>query len=316
MNEADDRSMEIQTLCDSWLAAATPSEGGLAIGAATEQFRLRNQGIHFHELSYGEIRAACLGLTKVLLHPGLNTVIDFDHQLFWSWCGELFAGTNSNYFTSDEREIKDLYGLACRASLAGVFRPDPTGWEKQRERTMVMEPNARELMHHSHVVLGYLALPLMEAIVKKACHNHVRYDGIVTAEFSVPGEADHRRYDVGRRISSVRDLLWLLRENVAGPDLVAALDSQRGQIARLEPQTDPFDLLFRWRNSSLHGETALPTIGGTVFNTAILVALDAIAADYESRRDAIVDQVRREAQMAQLSGGGYRSPWSYYPPYW
>jgi hypothetical protein len=71
-------------------------------------------------------------------------------------------------------------------------------------------------------------------------------------------------------------------------------------------------VLFRWRNSSLHGETSLPTIGGTVFNTAILIALDAIAADYESVRDRVIHHVRWEAQAA----GGHRSPWLYYPPYW
>jgi hypothetical protein len=48
---------------------------------------------------------------------------------------------------------------------------------------------------------------------------------------------------------------------------------------------DPFDVVYRWRNSSLHGQASLPTIRGTVFNTAILVALDAISADYDSMRD-------------------------------
>jgi hypothetical protein len=317
MNGTSDRTHEIEDLCDSWLATAMPSEGGgLTIGVATEQFRLRNNGIQFHELRYSELRAACLGLTKVLLHPGLNTVVDLDHKLFWSWCGELFAGSKSSYFGDDEREIKELFGLACRASLAGVYRPDKRGWEEQRDRTAAMEPNARELMHRGHTVLVYLALPLLEAMLKKACHAYVRYDGSVGAQFSVPRGKDRHQYDVGGRISSVRDLLWLLHEEVADLDLVDALDSQRSQIARLEPEKDPFDVLFRWRNSSLHGETSLPTIGGTVFNTAILVALDAVATDYESLRDRVVDQVRWEAQTVQLSASGYRSPWSYYPPYW
>jgi hypothetical protein len=132
MNEAD-RSQEIERLCDAWVAAATPASGGLQIGEGAERYRLLANGIAFHDLTYAELRAACLGLARVLLRPGLNTVIDFDHMLFWAWSAEIFAGSAATYFDDAERESKELFGLACRAALAGTYRPDDQGWKENRD---------------------------------------------------------------------------------------------------------------------------------------------------------------------------------------
>jgi hypothetical protein len=288
--------------------------GDTVIGPETAKHRLLENGIVFHELNYAELRAACLGLSQVLLFPNLNTFIDSDHQVFWSWCGELFARHHltGTYFTRDEREISQLFGLACRASLAGIVPPG-TSQQDFMQKFDAMEPNARELVVHGHDVLVYLAFPVLEAILKKTCGAYVQYDGEVLAPFTVPSKLGRRSYTVGKRISSIRDLLWLLYEEVANDDLVDGLDTLRAHIALLEPSRDPFDVLFRWRNSSLHGEESLPTIGGTVLNTAILVALDAISTGYESFRDSVIEYVRHELATAQLPGR--RSPWSYYPPW-
>jgi hypothetical protein len=247
----------------------------------------------------------------VLLRPGLNTIIDHDHELFWSWCGELFAGTKATYFMDSEREVKELFGLACRTALAGISAPGRAGWEEQRDRITQMEPNLRDLVTRKHVVLVYLTLPLLEAILRKTCSQFVAFDGEVRSAFHPRSRSDP--YRVGQRCSSMRDLLWLIYDDVAGAEVREGLDFVRRHLSELEPGKDPFDVLFRWRNSSLHGETSLPTVGGTVFNFAILVALDAIAAEYEALRDQIMEQVRWEAQTASSD---FRSPWSYYPPYW
>jgi hypothetical protein len=70
---------------------------------------------------------------------------------------------------------------------------------------------------------------------------------------------------------------------------------------------DPFDVVYRWRNSSLHGQASLPTIRGTVFNTAILVALDAISADYDSMRDRALENVELLARDGSLIAVSYSS---------
>jgi hypothetical protein len=308
------RASEITALCESWVAAAT-AEGGIAIGSATEQYRLRNNGIYFHELDYGSIQTACLGLSRVLLHGGLNTVIDWDHRWFWAWCGEIFAGRTGMeggaYFGGAEGEIRQLFGLACRAALAGVFNSnDPDAWERQREQRQHAEPNAQALIDESQVVLVYLSFPLLEAISKKACGTYVDADGRVIAPFSVPG----RSYRVGARCSSVRDLLWLLHDDVASDNLRSALDLQRQHLQGLDSSVDSFGLVYDWRNSSLHGSAHLPTIGGTVFNTAILIALDGVAAHYGDLRDAALGQIAH-SRSAQALGVSH-DPFSFYPPYW
>jgi hypothetical protein len=284
-----DRSEEILGLCQRWVEAVTPAEGGLAITDESDNLRLRNNGIHFHELSYPELRAACLGLTQVLLRPGLNTVIDPDHQWFWAWCGELFAGPfethfreEGTYFSEEEREIKDLFGLACRAALA--------------EGSEEMELNAFELTVHGTVVLVYLALPLLEAIVKKKCASYVAYDGKVRAPFP---RGRNGSYSADQRCSSVKDLLWLLHDEVAGPELREGLDFFREHLSELDTNKDPFALLYEWRNSSLHGSGLLPTIGGTVFNLAILVALDGIEEEYANYRH---DRIRSRGTTEENRG--------------
>ena len=116
------RGPHIKDLCKQWVDAATTPDGGMMIGESTEQYRLLRNGIAFHELDHEELRASCLGLSTVLLRPGLNTVIDLDHQWFWAWCGEVL-GARSGYFSEDQRELRTLLGLVVRASLAGVYQP-------------------------------------------------------------------------------------------------------------------------------------------------------------------------------------------------
>ncbi len=77
---------KITELCDSWVAAVSMEGGGFAIGRESEQYRLFNNGVQFHDLEYESLIASISGLTKVLLLPGLNTVVDQDHFGLWSWC--------------------------------------------------------------------------------------------------------------------------------------------------------------------------------------------------------------------------------------
>ena len=277
---------------------------------------LRN-GVVFHELDHEQIRAACIGLSSVLLLPGLNTVIDQDHQWFWSWCAELLCRSGSSYFSSEsDRELRATVGLCCRAALAGVYRNDRDGWERQRDQSKNMEHNARAWVQGAHTALAYLAFPLLEGIVKKHCARYVGMDGRVVEAFEVARiDGTARPYRVGQPCSSLRDMLWLLYDRVASEELRHDLDEQRIHLGAFASESeDGFEVLYRWRNSSLHGEASLSTIGGTVLSTALLISISALQAEYESVRASAVDGVRREA-MSAASGIDYRSPWSYYPPY-
>lgn len=298
----------ISDLCDSWVAAATGA-GTIQIGTASEQFRLRSNGLEPHDFTYSEVRAACIGLTRLLLLPGLNTIIDFDHQLLWAWCAEVLVGSHGQFFDANEHDLKSLLGLACRASLAGVQSPDGSSFQKSRQQYELMEPNARELMTHAHEVLSYLSFPLLEGVLRKVGKSYITYDGVVL----VPFQVKNRKYEANERCNNLGDLLRLLEAQIASPDLRQALDDLKKHLQRLDPSKDAFDIVYDWRNSSLHGEARLPTIGGTVLSMTLVIALDQIQSTYNALRTEVTKQIAWELQTASLTG--HRSPWAYYPPW-
>ena len=113
-----DRSAQIRQLCDAWRQAVLLPNGSIAIGGASEQHRLRANGIQPHDLSYNELRAACVGLIGVLLLPGLSTVIDEDHEWFWAWGAEILLARGNGLFFDAEAEIRGLVETTVRAALA------------------------------------------------------------------------------------------------------------------------------------------------------------------------------------------------------
>lgn len=300
----------IEGLCDAWLDAAT-REGGISIGGESEQYRLRNNGIRFHELNFEELRSACVGLSKVLLLPGLNTIVDLDHFLLWSWCGELLLGPDGT-LTEAEADIAQLARAAVRAALVGARPPTEEAFERARRAQEVLTPNAKQHLQESHVALAYLSLPLLEAITRRACHEYVDLTGKVLAPFP------RRRsgtYTEGSRCSSVVDLLELLVARVADEPLSDDLQLIRGTIAMASESEDGFDTIWEWRNSSLHGETRYPTIGGTVLTLGLRIAVEELNGDYEGARNRALERAQQAVGTSQVVGRWDPPPWSFYPPY-
>lgn len=284
----------------------------MAIGANTEKFRLLANGVQFHELDHDAMCSAFIGLSKVLLRPGLNTIIHQDHFGIWSWCGELLLSPRAQLFPLDQHEIKSLFETALHSALAGCRRPTTSKeeWQEQNRINDLQPHHAKQLLLKSSTVLAYLAFPLLEAVLKRACSAFVSLDGLVVSSFTVPKRRGNpRQYDPQHLCSSLRDLLLLHYTSVAGPKLKALLNSFRGHIALLDGTQDPFDLIYSWRNQSLHGSTNFQTIGGTILNVALLISLFEIEQDFERRRLLALEHCRWEAQSP------HKSPWSFYPPY-
>lgn len=287
------------------------------IGGNTEKYRLLANGVVFHELNHDALCAAVVGLSKVLLRPGLNTIVDQDHFALWSWCGELLLSPCAELFPVDQYEIKSLYETTLHASLANCRKPATSReeWEEQNRIHELQTHHAKQLLHKAHLALAYLAFPLLEAVLKRACAAYVAFDGQVVSAFTVPTiQGTSRTYDPqgsyrDRQCSSLRDLLVLHHTSVATPELRALMDRFGDHIRLLDSSRDPFDLLYRWRNQSLHGSTNFQTIGGTVLNLSLLISLFEIKRDFEQHRAKVLEHCCREAQLP------YKSPWSYYPPY-
>lgn len=307
---------QIAGLCDDWCAATVTPEGGLAIGSNTEKFRLLANGVVFHELDFDALSAALLGLSKVLLRPGLNTIVDHDHFGAWSWCGELLLSPRANLFSTEQHEIKSLFETTIHAALANCREPitSKEEWQAQN-RIQEMQPHhAKQLLREAMLVLAYLAFPLLEAVLKRACKTFVSFDGQVVSAFMVQDRnGDPRNYDPVRgrlrRCSSLRDLLFLHHLQVAEPGLKTWWDEFRNHIATLDNTQDPFDLIYSWRNQSLHGAANFQTIGGTLLNLSLLISLFELRQDFDQHRAQILDHCRSEAQSS------HKSLWSFYPPY-
>ena len=303
---------EIATLCDNWCDASSPSGAGFSIGGHTEKFRLLRNGLVFHELDHERLCATLMGLSKVLLRPGLNTIVDHDHFALWSWCGELLLSPIASLYPSDQREIKSLYETVIHAALANCQKPPASKeeWQAQSNIRQMQPHHATQLLHESSLVLAYLAFPLLEAVLKRACATFVSLDGMVISSFSIPKRSGKpRQYDPGDQCSSLRDLLFLHYISVAATDLQVLLDGFRRHIQSFDVNQDPFDLIYSWRNQSLHGSANFQTIGGTILNLCLLISLFEIRQGFHEYRGKIVARCKWEAQSQS------KSPWSFYPPY-
>ncbi len=118
------------------------------MGGNTEKFRLLNNGIQFHDLNHEALCASLVGLSKVLLRPGMNTIIDQDHFGLWSWCGELLLNPQANLFPAEQYEIKSLYDAVIHCALAGCRKPagSKEEWQEQNRIQGLQAHHAKQLL--------------------------------------------------------------------------------------------------------------------------------------------------------------------------
>jgi hypothetical protein len=309
------RAAFMRELCERWVQAAVGAGGGIQFGGQSESFRLHANGIRFHELEHGELQCASLGLMRVLLLPGFNTIIDKDHLLLWAWHAEFLLSREAGYLPIRERaDMRQLLEMCIRCALA---RPSPRmvrSFEERRELSRLWEAlvdvHFQHLGIHAHDLLAYVGFPLLEGVTKLALPTYVDLDGNVLQPFRV--SLDPRPYgpSARRRCSNVAHLLDLLHQQ-ADQHLKAALDTVRAHLKSFEPNQDPWLTLYEWRNSSLHGAGALRTIGGTVLTIALLIAVAQFRDKYRGLRDRIVAQLRQRARV--FGPDMRRDPWTYYP---
>jgi hypothetical protein len=169
--------------------------------------------------------------------------------------------------------------------------------------------------------------PLLEGILKKECHRYINRDGTVSRNFDVrrapaPREKQINYVDAdsgakgAKKCSSLRDLLWLLCDYVATPelkdDLYVIAEHIRSSFAR--PGQGGFGVLYDWRNSSAHGSELLKTVGGTVLSVALVVAIHSptLVSQFENVRSLLVSLINRD--LPSWRQGVPRPSWSFYPP--
>jgi hypothetical protein len=301
-------SQEIKRLTELWRKAALNAGGGFQLSAETEQYRLRANGIGFHELDYDGLRTAAVELTKLLLLPGSNTITDQDHYLLWAWCAELLIGRNGPLSRLD-REISVLAQTAARTALSSAVPPSREAFERARQAYLLLSNSAGQYLTSSQIVLSYLCFPLLEAIARRACSAFLDINGQVLQSFP---RSSGGLYQVGKRCSNVGDVLRLLRDQVADSTLQADMNELLSHVAGIAGSIDGYETVFVWRNSSLHGEATHQAIGGTIFTLALLIALDDIKTNYVQLRDSAF--MRVQCRIGMTGSMPQFLPMSFYPP--
>lgn len=300
----DSKSNLIIGLCELWKTNTQGENGSIVIGGMSEQYRLMENGIIFHDLNLNELQSAGVGLTNTLLLKGNNVFLSHDHSYFWAWTSEILFQkeyTGSEPPTEIDRNIYQLFSACSRAALSS---PDFAS----------TDINSRELLIHAQLIFAHLSFPLLEAVLKRACNKYVEYDGNKVIAYKVEKDGSIIIYPNKDKVkngreSNIANLLHLYYSQIADAKMRENLDFIIGYLEpfKIESKKTSFHVIFSWRNSSLHGEQSYSTVGGTVFNIAILIMLQEIESDYDKLRENYLQHNRTE------NGSFYKRHNSFYP---
>ncbi|SDU88102.1 hypothetical protein [Pseudomonas mucidolens] len=260
---------QITSLCENYRKAAYVQPGRAEMGQKSESFRLLEHGLEFHNLDFDELIASILGLTSTLSDPGLS-IISSDHTALWSWCGEFLFGVRSTFFEGEKPNLKPLFKNAILVSIAHSKAYDP-----------------REI--DLSLILSYIVFPLLEAILKRAACEYMAPDGSVIKPFHKPDGKN--LYTNKNTCSNLYAMLTLHYTHIASPELKKDLDTYKAHIELLDKEKSPFEMIFFWRNDTLHGNLHYPTIAGTLLNLCLLIIIHELKDQYNERRDTLVQRI-------------------------
>jgi len=293
MNSNETTTNFILRLCDTWRTAYVRPDGSGVEDDSTRHLRLLANGIRFHELDIDELEAACVGLTETMVpRTPLGGYLCSDHHQLWSWCSQvlLTAPLNQLMPVSDDFVHQLLEASACLIVGGKSHVLAPAAIKDSKDYDWCLN----RLVQKNLFVLKFLAYPLLESLLRAHCCNFIQVDGTVTMQFSVQKENGlMRTYNPGNRCSSLRDLFILLQQSIASAELFWALHRLTTHFQQLEPTTPFFDLLYDWRNSTLHGADEITAVSGVVFNLCLLLCLEFLRIDYTMCRQHAIETIRR-----------------------
>lgn len=248
---------------------------------------LLEQGLAFHELSWDQLRAALVGLTRVGLVDKRVQVVLSEHAFLWAWIGQVLLTTYPPTFLAraGEEELGHALDLALRAVLS-TGPPDD------------LDRNSAALLRNRHELAAYIAFPVLESTMRRANADVVNRDGVV-----IRGPEPNWDFRPGGRCNSIAKLL------VRYTGLPSVTSELKDDIANIlsDLGPEPYQTIQGWRNPMLHGEYATAVVGGTVLALATRVLLEEIRADYEELAER-----QRSSVTFWAPHGGQQS--HFYPP--
>jgi hypothetical protein len=276
---------KILKLCDDWMNKVIQPNGSGVHGGSEHKYML-DQNIKFHDLTINEMQACCIGLTDRLHYRHKGIYIDRDQMIFLSWIGQIFCNSKFQQILNDD----EIYGHLCDIIMPLILTKIDILFElpfdiddSLIEIKEGYDPHLRKIFGRKWDILRYVSYPLLEAVARKFCASYINSDGIVVTQFSVlQQDGSSRTYIVGKRCSSLRDLLILFESSIAGTEFKYFLNKIKDTIIRITSEPEPFDTLYSWRNQTLHGNKFSGIAGNLLFNLSVLFLLELSRDEYEN----------------------------------
>lgn len=312
-----DRIDTIKKLCDDYCHFIARPNGDIAINPGIHELELISNNIHFHDLTQNELLASIVGLSKTAMQQRQGIILSRDHKFLWAWCGALIVNSDVQSLADvggPYSEHDTLYQLVVRGALANIYPLRKPEMEQTRKK--VLNHFATYFIQDSNLAIAYLALPLLEGLLKRLANAYVEMDGVVKSSFTIknPSGEVTNYGPLGQKgkskCSSLRDLLYLYTNHIAEPDQVILLNEFYEQIKNFGNTATPIDLIGDWRNQSLHGTTHFPTIGIAILHLCFLISIGEIRGDFSKYRSNTLATAK-----FWNNDEGERPNWSFYPPY-
>jgi len=278
-----DRCNSIIDFCRSLSQEAHADPGGVRISLDS----LTRKGFDIRGFTYDELRAACVGLTYLLLYRGMNMVVTEDHAILWDTIGRELLDPPSLYFRESHNAPFPAEYHAFRELFVTTIKTSTGEWNLFQKHTISkwkwFQMPAEYPEVHVMNPAAYLVYPLLEAVLKETLSSFIERNGIVRARFTVPGRTYNS--DGRTRCNRVDDhMLVLLGQQSHLADLNNDLSLIYAHIAFLYPGRDPISVISQeWRNPAMHGEDNISTAFGVVLNIALFIAMDYVKDELKKR---------------------------------
>ncbi|MBW5763599.1 hypothetical protein [Klebsiella pneumoniae] len=309
---------DIRGLCDRWSQCILKGTGVAVFNDDTENLRLYRQNIFPHELSYNELIDLIIGLSGVAYFKKNVQGISYDHFFCWAWCADIVTRYGTNFYPIEEIEIENLFKATYHASIANceVNNGDSDEFQRRGDALRAIGVNKRNYMQTSMLSLCYLVFPLLESTLKKLCSEYVGLDGVLKKNVKYTdanGIVINKVLNANGKpkiISSLKELIYIYKEVVIDAEGKKNIEDILGVIAERHAD-DPCDVIYKWRNSSLHGTENFMQVGGLLLCLTSLLIIYDLKDRYDSLKENVLNRL---VSTGLLTEGGDDSFREFYPP--
>lgn len=277
------------------------------------QFGLRKNGVFLEDCSFEDIITILCNINKTMYTNGGSALVVPEHGEVISWCAQILSCRQTSCFKIPEEFHLEMLMKSC----VSAFNSSPECQELDTERNyFIFKAN------YYHV---YLTFPFLEGVLRKACSEYIGSDGRVLKFFEVkPKGKEKSKYKPSaskiKKCSNLFHMIIFLRDSRHDPELSEYLvvfeevlrmvfsgsGKRESGFSFDDFEREPFEAIYAWRNSTLHGVKSYSNIFYVVMTLGLLVALYLCKSKYEETRNQFCE-IKKQIDVS-------RHPSMLYPP--